>query len=38
MLMLGQGEPCNCHANEGADYAFNLSKLLHFNVQMQLLN
>lgn len=35
MLMLGQGEPYNCHANDGTDYAFNLSKLLNFNTQMQ---
>lgn len=38
MLMLGQGERSKCHANDGADYAFNLSKLLHLNIQMQILN
>lgn len=36
MLMLGQGEPFNCYANNGTYYAFNLSKLQHF--KMQLLN
>lgn len=32
MLMLGQGELCKCIANDGADSAFNVSNILHFEL------
>lgn len=32
MLMLGQSQLCDCHANGGAGFAFNLLKMVHFEL------